>query len=69
MGKLKFTAEKKVEIIEAFQSGKIAKSQLREVYGMYPSEIYRWISKYEAHGVAGFVMRHRNANYSKKLKI
>ena len=31
-------AEKKAEIIEAFQSGKVAKSQLREVYGMHPSE-------------------------------
>lgn len=52
MGKQKFTAEKKVEMIEAFLSGKVSKSQLGEVYGMYPSKIYRWLSKYEANSLS-----------------
>lgn len=69
MGTLKFTAEKKAEIIEAFQSGKVAKSQSREVYGMHPSERYRWFSRYEAHGAAAFVKKHGSANYARELKI
>ena len=46
MGKIKFTPEKKIEIIEAYKSGKVAYSQLQDVYGMNRDEIYRWISKY-----------------------
>ncbi|WP_154658818.1 helix-turn-helix domain-containing protein, partial [Agathobaculum desmolans] len=51
MGKIKFTPEKKIEIIEAYKSGKVAYSQLQDVYGMNRDEIYRWISKYEANGI------------------
>lgn len=69
MGRLKFTAEKKVEIIRAYQSGEISKSQLKAVYGMYPSEIYRWISKYEAHGKAAFERGSGNARYTQEFKI
>ena len=69
MGRLKFTAEKKIEIIKAYQSGEISKSQLKSVYGMYPSEIYRWISKYEAHGYAAFAKKTGNATYSQAFKI
>ena len=69
MSKLKFTAEKKIEIIEAFRSGKVTKSQLKKVYGMNPSEIYRWISKYEANGIAAFVKGPGNTSYSQEFKL
>ena len=69
MSRHKFTAEKKIEIIEAFQAGKVAWSQLREVYGMEPSEIYRWISKYEVNGIAAFVKGKGNAHYSQEFKM
>lgn len=69
MGRLKFTAEKKIEIIRAYQSGEICKSQLRAAYGMNPSEIYRWISKYEAHGDAAFIKKSGNTRYSQEFKI
>ena len=68
MGKYKFTPEKKIEIIKAFQEGIVGKSQLKEVYGMSPSEIYRWISKYEANGISALARRPYHAAYSKELK-
>ena len=67
MGKIKFTTEKKIEIIETYKAGKVTYSQLREVYGMNPNEIYRWISKHEARGIHAFV--HGNRKYSKEFKI
>ena len=69
MSRLKFPAEKKKEIIEAYQSGKVAWSQLREVYGMNPNEIYRWVSKYEANGIAAFAKGSGNSSYSQEFKI
>ena len=54
MGKPKFPAEKMIEIIEAFQRGEVAWSQLNEVYGIHPNTIYKWIPRYEANGIAGF---------------
>ena len=69
MGREKFNAEKKIEIIKAYKSGEVAYSQLREVYGMNPNEIYRWISKYERHGEAAFRRREGNAGYSKEFKL
>lgn len=49
MGKIKFTPEKKIEIIEAYKSGKVAYSQLQDVYGMNRNEIYRWILAAQKH--------------------
>lgn len=69
MRKFKFTAEKKIEIIEAFKAGEVAYSQLKENYGMRPENIYEWISKYEAHGVAAFVRGPGNARYSQEFKV
>ena len=69
MPRLKFTAEKKVEIIEAYKSGRVAKSQLREVYGMDPSTIFKWLPQYEANGISAFVNGNGNAKYSKEFKM
>ncbi len=69
MPKLKFTAEKKVEIIEAFQSGKVTKYQLKEAYGMNPNEIYKWISRYEVNGISAFERGVGNASYSQEFKL
>lgn len=69
MGKTKFTPEKKVEIIETYKSGKVGYSQLKDVYGMHPDEIYRWISKYEANGIRAFVRKKGNAAYSREFKL
>lgn len=69
MSRLKFPAEKKIEIIEAYQTGEVAWSQLREVYGMNPNEIYRWISKYEANGIAAFIKGTGNTSYLQEFKI
>jgi len=68
LGKFKYTPEKKIEIIKAFQAGTVGKSQLKEVYGMSPGEIYRWISKYEANGISALARRPHHAAYSKEFK-
>ncbi len=69
MSRHKFTAEKKIEIIEAYQSGKVSRSQLRAVYGMNPDTIYKWISRYEANGIAAFARGNGNTSYSREFKI
>ena len=69
MGRLKFTAEKKVEIIETFRRGEISWSQLNAVYGINPNTIYKWISRYEANGVAAFAHGKGRNSYSREFKI
>ena len=69
MGKIKFTPEKKIEIMEAYKAGKVAHSQLQAVYGMNPNEIYVWIPKYEAHGKAAFERGPGNSRYTQEVKI
>lgn len=69
MSKLKFTAEKKIEIIEAFLSGTVTHSQLRAVYGMNPNTIYKWIPQYEVNGKAAFVKETKTLSYSREIKL
>ena len=69
MGRSKFTPEDKVEIIQAFQTGTVTYSMLRETYGMEPSEIYKWIKRYEAHGIAAFERGNGNSSYTQEIKI
>ena len=69
MSKTKFTAEKKVEIIEAYKAGSVTKSQLREVYGMNPNTIYKWLLQYEVNGIAAFKKGPGNASYSREFKL
>lgn len=69
MSRLKFSPEKKVEIIEAFRRGEVIWSQLREKYGMDPNEIYRWISKYEVNGISAFARGTGNTRYLRSFKL
>ena len=69
MGRSKFTPEDKVEIIQAFQTGAVAYSMLRKTYGMEPSEIYKWIKRYEEHGIAAFERGNGNSSYTQEFKI
>ena len=69
MGRLKFTVEKKIEILDAYQSGKVSWSQLREVYGINPNTVYKWIPLYEANGIGAFIREKGNASYSSEFKI
>lgn len=68
MGRTKFSAEKKVEIVQAFKSGEVKHSQLREVYGMNPGQIYVWIKIYEMYGIEGFNRKPRTTAYTKEFK-
>ena len=65
MGKIKFPVEKKIEIIEAYKAGKVAYSQLEEVYGLKPDIIYGWLARYEEQGIAAFLPK---AGYTKGFK-
>ena len=69
MPKPKFTAEEKLEILEAFQAGKVTKSQLRAVYGMNPNTIYKWLAKYKVSGTSAFIKMPGNTCYSKEFKL
>ena len=69
MSNKRFTPEKKIEIIEAYKTGKVAYSQLQAVYGINPKEIYVWVPKYEAHGKAAFERGSGNSRYTQELKI
>ena len=42
MSKPKYSPEQKVEIITAYQTGKICYTQLQKVYGINPDTIYRF---------------------------
>ena len=69
MPRRKFAAEKKVEIIEAYKSGRVTKSQLKAVYGINPSTVYQWIPLYEANGIAAFIRGKGNSSYSSEFKV
>ena len=69
MGKIKFTPEDKVKIIQAFQSGEVPYSMLKNVYGMAPEEIYRWIKRYEDHGISAFDRGAGNSKYTHEFKV
>lgn len=71
MWKQKFTPEKKIGIIEAYKAGKVGYSQLKGAYGMNPNEIYRWVAKYELHGIAAFQRGKGNGNgrYGREFKV
>ena len=69
MGKIKFTPEDKLKIIRAFQSGEVSYSMLKNVYGMAPNEIYRWIKQYETHGITAFARGPGNSKYTQEFKI
>ena len=69
MGKIKFTPEDKVKIIQAFQSGDVSYSMLKKVYGMAPDEIYRWIKRYESQGISAFDRGSGNSKYTQEFKV
>lgn len=69
MGRTKFTPEDKIAIIQSFQSGEVPYSKLKEVYGMAADEIYRWIDRYEAHGISAFARGVGNSKYTQEFKI
>ena len=69
MPRLKFTPEKKVEIIEAYRAGNVSKAQLRDIYGMNPNEITNWMARYDAHGIDAFKRGVGNAQYSQEFKL
>lgn len=69
MSKAKYTPEKKVEIIEAYKTGIITKTQLKEVYGMNPDTIYKWLPQYEVNGIRAFAKGPGNTSYTREFKI
>lgn len=69
MAKPRYSPELKEKIINEYQSGKLTKSDLREIYGMNPDTIYKWIGKYELYGINAFIKGIGNCTYSKDFKM
>lgn len=69
MAKQRYSPELKEKIIKDYQSGVLNKSDLRTIYNMNPDTIYKWILKYELHGINAFIKGSGNSNYSSEFKI
>ena len=69
MAKSRYSPELKEKIIKEYQSGKINLSDLRNIYKMNPNTIYKWIGKYELHGISAFIKTENNCTYSNEFKI
>lgn len=66
--RVKVPAEEKVEIVEAYLSGKIGCVQASEFMEVDKKTIRRWASRYKTEGPTGFMPQERNRNYSKETK-
>lgn len=68
MAKPKFSPFEKQNIIEAYQSGELSLKDLKDRFEMHPNTIYKWIKKYELHGIHAFIHGNSNTNYTKDFK-
>lgn len=62
-------ASEKIRIVEEYLTGKMNIPEASRVCGVYKSTICRWISKYKAEGVTGFLALESNRVYSKETKL
>jgi len=51
-GRLKLTAEVKVEIVERYLQGE-SPSRLSQIYGFHVDSLKEWVGKYQENGIAG----------------
>ena len=64
----KIKEEKKVDIVRRWQAGKISMNTASQSAGVDPGTIHRWITRYEAEGIAGFLPQNQNRVYPPELK-
>lgn len=61
-------AEEKIKIVRMYESGEISLNQAAQQAGVGSTTIRRWIARYKAEGVAGFLPYERNRVYPPALK-
>lgn len=64
----KWTAKEKVEIVEAYLTGKVGQSEASRMVGANKVTLQRWVSLYKAEGPTGLLSSPRNRAYSKETK-
>ena len=64
----KWTAKEKVEIVEAYLTGKVGQSEASRIAGAAKATLQRWVSLYKAEGPTGLLSSPRNRAYSKETK-
>ena len=64
----KWTAKEKVEIVEAYLTGKVGQSEASRIVGANNATLQRWVSLYKAEGPTGLLSSPHNRAYSKETK-
>ena len=69
MSKTKYTVEEKLKVIEEKQKGKTY-TEIAKEYGIHKSDIEKWYTAYEEHGLKGIQIRKHNLNrYTGQFKV
>ena len=63
-----FGTEEKVSIVRKWQAGEISITAASQSVGVDRKTIRRWINRYEAEGIEGFLPQRKNRFYSPELK-
>ena len=68
MGKLRYSAELKIEAVKKYLSGEGSYDELARDYGTSGWSLRQWTKRYQEQGTAGFYRGTGNTHYSKEFK-
>lgn len=68
-GKKKLSVEEKISLIQKYQEGEISYREAVALAGGNRETLRRWVKRYEAEGVEGFLPHESNRVYSDELKL
>ena len=69
MGALKYKEELKIEIAEAYLSGKGSQREIARQYGVGKKSVERWTEQYKEQGASAFAPRRGNSEYTSEFKM
>ncbi|MBQ7535943.1 MAG: transposase [Stomatobaculum sp.] len=69
MQKIKYTAEEKKAIVEAWLNGTERVTDLKKNSGVSDGRLREWILQYKANGVKAFILQRQNNVYSEEIKL
>jgi transposase-like protein len=69
MGALKYKEELKIEIAEAYLSGKGSQREIARQYGVGKKSVERWTEQYKEQGASAFAPRCGNSEYASEFKM
>ena len=69
MQKIKYTAEEKKAIVEAWLNGTERATDLKKNSGVSDGRLREWILQYKANGVKAFILQRQNNVYSEEIKL